>query len=78
MFSQSNFGVVTKMGVWLMPDPGGYRPYLITFENEDDIEQVTEKLRPLKVGSVIQNGATVRSLVLDAAIAAAEKQILLR
>jgi 4-cresol dehydrogenase (hydroxylating) len=69
IFSQSNFGVVTKMGVWLMPDPGGYRPYLITFENEDDIELVTEKLRPLKVSSVIQNGATVRSLVLDAAIA---------
>ncbi|HKJ73605.1 MAG TPA: FAD-binding oxidoreductase [Alphaproteobacteria bacterium] len=69
MFSQSNFGVVTKMGVWLMPDPGGYRPYLITFENEDDIEQVAERLRPLKVSSVIQNGATVRSLVLDAAIA---------
>src|SRR6185436_15391367 len=26
MFSQSNFGVVTKMGAWLMPEPPGYRP----------------------------------------------------
>ena len=68
MFSQSNFGIVTKMGVWLMPEPAGYRPYLITFENEDDVEQVTEILRPLKVSGVIQNAATVRSLVLDAAI----------
>lgn len=22
IFSQSNYGIVTKMGVWLMPDPG--------------------------------------------------------
>ena len=24
MFSQSNFGVVTKMGIWLMPEPETY------------------------------------------------------
>ena len=68
MFSQSNFGVVTKMGIWLMPEPPGYRPYMISFQREEDIEQVIEILRPLKVGMVIQNAATVRSLVLDAAI----------
>ena len=25
MFSQSNFGIVTKMGVWLLPEPEAYR-----------------------------------------------------
>ncbi len=68
IFSQSNFGVVTKMGIWLMPEPPGYRPYMITFQREEDIEQVIEILRPLKVGMVIQNAATVRSLILDAAV----------
>lgn len=68
IFSQSNFGIVTKMGIWLMPEPAGYRPYMITFEREEDIEQVAEILRPLKVGMVIQNAATIRSLLLDAAI----------
>ncbi len=68
MFSQSNFGIVTKMGIWLMPEPPGYRPYMITFRREEDIEQVIEILRPLKVGMVIQNAATVRSLILDAAV----------
>ena len=68
MFSQSNFGIVTKMGIWLMPEPAGYRPYMISFEREEDIEQVAEILRPLKVGMVIQNAATIRSLILDAAI----------
>lgn len=68
IFSQSNFGIVTKMGIWLMPEPAGYRPYMISFEREEDIEQVVEILRPLKVGMIIQNAATIRSLLLDAGV----------
>ena len=74
IFSQSNFGIVTKMGIWLMPEPPGYRPYLITFQREEDIEQVVEIVRPLRLGNVIQNAATIRSLVLDAAIFATKSQ----
>jgi 4-cresol dehydrogenase (hydroxylating) len=74
MFSQSNFGVVTKMGIWLMPEPPGYRPYMISFQREEDLEQVVEILRPLKVGSVIQNAATLRSLLLVAGINATKSQ----
>jgi len=74
MFSQSNFGIVTKMGVWLMPEPAGYRPYLITFPREEDIEQVVEIVRPLRLNNVIQNAATIRSLVLDAAIFTTKSQ----
>lgn len=74
MFSQSNFGVVTKMGIWLMPEPPGYRPYMISFEREDDIGEIVEILRPLKVNSVIQNAATIRSLLLVASINATRSQ----
>jgi 4-cresol dehydrogenase (hydroxylating) len=74
IFTQSNFGVVTKMGIWLMPEPPGYRPYLITFPREEDIEQVVDILRPLKVNSVIQNAATIRSILLVAAINATRSQ----
>ncbi len=74
IFTQSNFGIVTKMGIWLMPEPPGYRPYLITFPREEDIEPVVEVLRPLKVNSVIQNAATIRSLLLVAAINATRSQ----
>lgn len=74
MFTQSNFGVVTKMGIWLMPEPPGYRPYMIAFQREEDLEQVVEILRPLKVGSVIQNAATLRSLLLVAGINATRSQ----
>jgi 4-cresol dehydrogenase (hydroxylating) flavoprotein subunit len=74
MFTQSNFGVVTKMGIWLMPEPPGYRPYMITFDKEDDIEKIVEVLRPLKVNAVIQNAATIRSLILVASLNATRSQ----
>lgn len=28
IFSQSNFGIVTKMGMTLMPNPGGYESFV--------------------------------------------------
>ena len=74
LFSQSNFGVVTKMGIWLMPEPPGYRPYMISFQREEDLEQVVEIIRPLKVNQIIQNAATIRSLLLVAGINATKSQ----
>ncbi len=68
LFTQSNYGIVTKLGVWLMPEPPGYRPYLITFPRDEDIEQVVEIIRPLKVNLVIQNAATIRDLHLVASL----------
>src|SRR3546814_6634468 len=52
MFTQSNFGVVTKLGIWLMPEPPGYKPFMITFPREEDLEQIFEITRPLKVNQV--------------------------
>ncbi len=74
MFTQSNYGVVTKMGIWLMPEPPGYRPYMVSFQREEDLEQVVDILRPLKVNSVIQNAATIRSLLLVAGINSTKSQ----
>ncbi|MBK6674124.1 MAG: FAD-binding oxidoreductase [Proteobacteria bacterium] len=74
IFTQSNYGIVTKMGIWLMPEPPGYRPYMISFQREEDLEQVIDVLRPLKVNNIIQNAATLRSLLLVAGINATRSQ----
>ncbi len=37
MFSQSNFGVVTKMGFWLMPEPDAYLSGTVTVFRHDDL-----------------------------------------
>jgi FAD/FMN-containing dehydrogenase len=37
MFSQSNFGVVTKMGFWLMPQPDSYFSGVVTVPRHNDL-----------------------------------------
>lgn len=66
LFTQSNFGVVTKMGIWLMPEPPGYMPFMITFPREDDLEQIFELTRPLKVNQIIPNAAVAVDLLWEA------------
>ncbi|EJT79456.1 hypothetical protein GGTG_04540 [Gaeumannomyces tritici R3-111a-1] len=66
IFSQSGNGIVTKMGVWLMPAPPGYEPFMITYENEDGLAAVVDIVRPLRVSVVLQNAAALRHISLDA------------
>jgi len=68
LFTQSNFGVVTRLGVQLMPEPPGYRPYMVTFPDEDAIEPLTEAIRPLKLAQIIPNAATSTELLWEAAV----------
>jgi 4-cresol dehydrogenase (hydroxylating) len=67
LFTQSNFGVVTKLGIWLMPEPAGYRSCRIDFENEDDLEQIIDTLRPLRMAGLIPSAATIYNVVYEAA-----------
>ncbi len=69
IFTQSNFGIITQIGIWLMPEPPGYRPYLVTFPEEDDIHALTEVVRPLKLNMLIPNAAIMVGLIWEAASA---------
>ncbi len=55
LFMQSNFGVVTKMGVWLMPPPDCYMPGWLTLRRDEDLELLLETLRPLMLNGTIAN-----------------------
>jgi 4-cresol dehydrogenase (hydroxylating) len=74
LFTQSNFGVVTKLGVWLMPEPPGYRSCRITFAHEEDIEQIIEILRPLKIAGLIPNAAVLSTAIYDTAVVSTRAQ----
>ena len=74
IFTQSNFGICTKMGMWLMPEPPGYRPFLITFPREDDLAAITEIVRPLKVNMVMPGPATTVDLLWEAAVKTTKRQ----
>lgn len=68
IFTQSNLGICTKMGMWLFPNPGGYQSFMITVPKDDDLEKLVDTIRPLRLAGVLQNVPTIRSITMDAAV----------
>jgi 4-cresol dehydrogenase (hydroxylating) len=54
LFMQSGFGIVTKMGVWLMPYPEVYMPFWVRVWNDDDLGPVVDMLRKLMLDDTIR------------------------
>jgi 4-cresol dehydrogenase (hydroxylating) len=52
IFMQSNFGIVTKMGVWLLPRPDLYAPVRVL---SSEVEPVIETLRRLLLERTVQS-----------------------
>jgi 4-cresol dehydrogenase (hydroxylating) len=51
---QSNYGIVTKMGVWLMPYPQCFMPLWLRAWKQDDIAPIADTLRKLMLDRVIE------------------------
>jgi 4-cresol dehydrogenase (hydroxylating) len=67
MFTQSNYGICTKMGFWLMPKPPVFKPFEIKFENDADINEIVEMLRPLRIANIIPNSVVIAGTLWEAA-----------
>jgi 4-cresol dehydrogenase (hydroxylating) len=70
LFMQSNFGIVTRMGVWLMPYPEVYMPLWLRVRNDDDLGPLIDTLRELMLDDTIRMvpqvlGATLFASVLS-------------
>jgi 4-cresol dehydrogenase (hydroxylating) flavoprotein subunit len=63
LFTQSNLGVVTKVGLWLMPWPDVYISGDVTVEREEDLPQLIDILTDLRRQDVIQNNALCGNVV---------------
>jgi 4-cresol dehydrogenase (hydroxylating) len=55
IFTQSNFGVVTKLGMWLMPKAAGHNTVMVTCEDDDQFGAAVEAIRPLCINGTIPN-----------------------
>jgi 4-cresol dehydrogenase (hydroxylating) len=66
MFTQSNYGICTKMGFWLMPKPPVFKPLEIQFDAEEDISDIVEFIRPLRISQVIPNSVVIAGLLWEA------------
>lgn len=53
LFSQSNYGIVTRVGVWLMPRPPAARSFHFAFPDDDDIGQIIDLCRPMKLSNFV-------------------------
>ena len=53
LFAQSNYGIVTRMGVWLLPRPPAVRSFHFTFPDDDDLEQIVELAGPMKLSNFV-------------------------
>jgi 4-cresol dehydrogenase (hydroxylating) flavoprotein subunit len=53
LFTQSNFGVVTKIGVWLMPAPETFSAIEMMFRREEDIVPLIDALRILRLDGIV-------------------------
>ena len=66
IFSQSNFGIVTKMGFWLMPAITN-QSYMITFSREEDLEAIVDTIRSLAVKRILNNVPQLRHVTHELA-----------
>jgi 4-cresol dehydrogenase (hydroxylating) len=54
LFVQSNYGIVTRMGYWLMRRPEAYAPLFVTVPQDSQLEQAIDILRELRLDGVIR------------------------
>lgn len=53
LFTQSNYGIVTRMGIWLVPRPPVIQSFHFTYDSDDDLEEIIELCRPLKMSNFV-------------------------
>lgn len=66
MFCQSNFGIVTKAGFWLMPEPEATLSMSMSLPNQDDIGWLVDVLTPLRISGIIPHNVGIANYLGNA------------
>ncbi len=74
MFVQSNFGIVTKMGLWLMPEPESLRGFDLEFDKPEDLEWVVDTVAPLRRDGTLQQSPSIGNWLRQAAVLTTRKE----
>jgi 4-cresol dehydrogenase (hydroxylating) len=74
LFMQSNFGVVTKMGVWLMPWPETYMPFWVRAWRDEDVAAIIDTLRKLSLDGTIRMVPQVANTLIFASFMSRRSQ----
>ena len=55
LFTQSNFGIVTSMTLWLMPAPEYFQAYFLRCDDNAALGPLIEALRPLRLNGTLRS-----------------------
>ncbi|CAB4934004.1 unannotated protein [freshwater metagenome] len=66
LFMQSNFGIVTRMGVWLAPMPETFRACWVRIWDEKDVIPLVDRLRELRLDRTIEGVPVMYNTLLAA------------
>jgi 4-cresol dehydrogenase (hydroxylating) len=70
LFMQSNFGVVVKAGVWLMPKPETYAPMWLTAWKEEDLVAIIDTVRGLRLDRTLEGIPRLYNTIVFASLMA--------
>lgn len=68
LFVQSNFGIVTKMGLWLMPEPESLMGMDLEFDKIEDLGPLIDAIAPLRQEGLLQQSPTIGNWLRAAAV----------
>ncbi len=55
LFTQSNFGIVTRMTLWLMPAPEYFQAYFFRCDSAEGLGPLIDALRPLRLNGTLRS-----------------------
>jgi 4-cresol dehydrogenase (hydroxylating) flavoprotein subunit len=59
LFTQSNFGVVTRMTLWLMPAPEYFQAFFFRCDRDNGLAAIIDALRPLRLNGTLRSSVHV-------------------
>ncbi|KIW29539.1 uncharacterized protein PV07_05351 [Cladophialophora immunda] len=75
LFFQSNFGIVTKMGIWLYPQQEGFMSCNVSIDLEEDLVVLVDKLTRLYQSDVLQNHPVIGNVIRTLAASGPRDQV---
>lgn len=59
LFCQSNYGIVTRIAVWLMPEPEAFCFFFIKLESDEKLPVLIDRLRELRMAGLLQSAVHI-------------------
>jgi len=63
LFMQSNYGIVTRAGIWLMRRPEAFAPLFLTIPRHQQLAQAIDIFRELRLDGVVTGIPSIQNLV---------------